>query len=123
MPQIGVLFNEVLVPRLAFFTFAILRVKGFFDRVAANFAAAERCDGYIDRSELIPGTQARTWGEPVAPRFFREGEHGGAPHDHGPTAVAFHIKQAFGPDGRPVELDRARVKALVRKNAGAGGEP
>jgi hypothetical protein len=48
MPPIGVSFNEALVPRLAFFTFAILRegyghpqVKGFFDRVAANFAAAE----------------------------------------------------------------------------------
>ena len=67
------------MPRLAFFTFAILRegyghprVKGFFDRVAANFAGAERCDG--------------------------------------------------GPDGHPVELDRARVKALVRKNAGTVSE-
>src|SRR5579864_3632763 len=120
-------------------------------------------------------------GEPMAPRFFREGEHGGAPrslslwrdlesvfafayahvhaealshrkewflppawpayvawwvadghtpdwheatvrlehlHDHGPTAFAFHFKQAFGSDGHPVELDRTRVKALVRKNAG-----
>jgi len=181
------------VPRLAFFTLAILReghghprVKGFFDRVAANFAAAEHCDGNIDRSELIPGTQTHTWGEPVAPRFFREGEHGGAPrslslwrslesvfafayshvhaealthrkewflppawppyvawwvadghtpdwheatvrlehlHDHGSTAFAFHFKQAFGPDGRPVELDRTRVKALVQRNAGTGHEP
>ena len=48
MPPIGVSFNEALVPRLAFFTFAVLReacghprVRGFFDRVAANLAAAE----------------------------------------------------------------------------------
>lgn len=105
------------MPRLAFFTFAILReayghprVKGFFDRVAANFAAAERCDGYIDRSELIPGTQAHTWGEPVAPRFFREGEPGGAPR-------SLSLWRDLDDHG-PVELDRTRVKALVRKNAG-----
>jgi hypothetical protein len=31
-----------------------------------NFAAAERCDGFIARSALVSGTEQHTWGTPVA---------------------------------------------------------
>jgi len=57
-----VLSDEALVPRLAFFTFAILRegyghprVKGFFDRVVANFAAAERGSFARESAAARPG--------------------------------------------------------------------
>lgn len=32
-------------------------------------------------------------------------------HEHGPTAHAFNFKQPFDPDGNPVTLDRAKIKA------------
>jgi len=38
-------------------------------------------------------------------------------HDHGPGPRAFTFKQAFGPDGAALEIDRARVKALTEANA------
>ena len=38
-------------------------------------------------------------------------------HDHGPGPRAFTFKQAYNPDGAPVEIDRARVKALIEANA------
>lgn len=38
-------------------------------------------------------------------------------HDHGPSPQAFTFKQPYGPDGEPVEIDRARVKLLVEANA------
>lgn len=71
---------------VAFFTFGILReaqghpqVQGFFDRIARNFAAAEQSDGFIGRSTLDPATGQHSWGERVAPRFFRADEHSAAP--------------------------------------------
>jgi hypothetical protein len=72
--------------KVAFFTFGILRearghpqVQGFYDRNARTFEAAERSDGFIGRSTRDPATGQHRWGEQVAPRFFREDEHGGAP--------------------------------------------
>ncbi|AKI03275.1 protein of unknown function (DUF3291) [Hoeflea sp. IMCC20628] len=38
-------------------------------------------------------------------------------HDHGPGPDAFTFKQPYGPDGEPLEIDRARVKALIEANA------
>jgi len=38
-------------------------------------------------------------------------------HDHGPSPQGFSFKQPYGPDGDPVQIDRARVKALVKANA------
>lgn len=38
-------------------------------------------------------------------------------HDHGACPQAFSFKQPYGQDGEPVEIDRARVKALVEENA------
>lgn len=38
-------------------------------------------------------------------------------HDHGPGPQAFTFKQPYGPDGEPLEIDRARVKALMEANA------
>lgn len=38
-------------------------------------------------------------------------------HDHGPGPKAFTFKQAYDPDGVPLEVDRARVKVLVEVNA------
>jgi hypothetical protein len=72
--------------KLAVFTFGILReaeghpqVQGFVDRLAHNFETAERSDGFVGRSTLDPDTRQDSWGERVAPRFFREDEHSGAP--------------------------------------------
>ncbi len=68
--------------RVAFYTFGILRetpghpqVQGFFDRIHANFGAAEQSVGFIDRSRLDPETGLYSWGEWVSPRFFREEVH------------------------------------------------
>ncbi|MDP2120817.1 MAG: DUF3291 domain-containing protein [Hoeflea sp.] len=36
--------------------------------------------------------------------------------DHGPAPAAFTFKQPFGADGEPLEIDRARVKALTEAN-------
>lgn len=38
-------------------------------------------------------------------------------HDHGPSPRAFTFKQAFDPQGAPLEIGRDRVKALVSANA------
>ncbi len=38
-------------------------------------------------------------------------------HDHGAGPRAFTFKQAYGPDGAPLEIDRDRVKALIEANA------
>ncbi|PHR22306.1 MAG: hypothetical protein COA37_11290 [Hoeflea sp.] len=38
-------------------------------------------------------------------------------HDHGAGPQAFTFKQPYRPDGAPVEIDRARVKAMVEANA------
>lgn len=38
-------------------------------------------------------------------------------HDHGPGPRAFNFKQAYDPDGEPVGIDRARIKALIERNA------
>jgi len=38
-------------------------------------------------------------------------------HDHGPSLKAFTFKQAYTPDGEPLEMDRARIKALIEANA------
>lgn len=65
--------------RLAFYTFGILRearghaqVQGFFDRIAATFAAAEGTDGFVARgfSQREPS---------LGPRFFDPATHPLAP--------------------------------------------
>lgn len=68
--------------RVAIFTFGVLReaeghpqVQGFYDSRPGTFAAAERSDGFIDRSRLDPETNRQSWGEWVHPQFYREGEH------------------------------------------------
>lgn len=38
-------------------------------------------------------------------------------HDQGPGPRAFTFKQAYDPDGAPLEIDRDRVKALIEVNA------
>lgn len=38
-------------------------------------------------------------------------------HDHGAGPRAFTFKQAYGPDGAPLEIDRDRVKGLIEANA------
>ena len=38
-------------------------------------------------------------------------------HDNGPSPRAFTFKQAYDPEGNPLEIDRARVKALMEMNA------
>ena len=72
------------MPRIAFYTFGILRepkgheqVQGFFDRIEAAFAQAEESECFIQRerrTDLIEG-----WGPYVSPRFFDETRHAGAP--------------------------------------------
>ena len=37
-------------------------------------------------------------------------------NDHGPSPRAFTFKQAYAPDGEPLEIDRVRVKALIEAN-------
>jgi len=37
-------------------------------------------------------------------------------HDHGPSPRAFTFKQAYGSDGEPLEINRARVKTLTETN-------
>jgi len=67
------------MPRIAFYTFGILRepmgheqVQGFFDRIDSVFAAAEKSEGFIDRNR-----EARE--NYVSPRFFDKNIHAGAP--------------------------------------------
>jgi hypothetical protein len=38
-------------------------------------------------------------------------------HDHGAGPGAFTFKEAYSPDGEPLEIDRGRVKALIEANA------
>lgn len=38
-------------------------------------------------------------------------------HDHGAGPAAFSLKQPYGPDGRPQEIDRLRIKEIVARNA------
>ena len=40
-------------------------------------------------------------------------------HDNGPTPHAFTFKTAFGPDGDPIEVSRAKAKGKVAQNEGA----
>jgi hypothetical protein len=62
--------------RLAFMTFGVLheprshpRSKGFVDRIPATYAAAERSEGFVDRSYLDPDTGRHSWGDSVCPSF------------------------------------------------------
>ncbi|MBC7285508.1 DUF3291 domain-containing protein [Hoeflea sp.] len=38
-------------------------------------------------------------------------------HDNGPGPAAFTFKQPYAPDGKPMAVDRSRVKRLVEANA------
>ncbi len=38
-------------------------------------------------------------------------------HNHGPSHGAFTFKQAYGPHGENLQIDRARIKDLVEANA------
>ena len=38
-------------------------------------------------------------------------------HDHSAGPAAFSFKQPYGPDGRPQEIDRLRIKEIVARNA------
>ncbi len=65
------------MPRVAIFTFGILRqahghpqVQGFFDRDPHTFRAAERSDGFIARSGYEDDSGPPNWGAHVYPRFF-----------------------------------------------------
>lgn len=69
------------MPRVAFYTFSILRaphgskqVQGFFDRIFFVFYAADNIDGFIDRAR-----SESDWGPYATPRFFVEGKHAEAP--------------------------------------------
>jgi hypothetical protein len=42
-------------------------VQGFADRIDTVFDTAERCDGYLGRTEFDSKTDTFTWGEFVAP--------------------------------------------------------
>ena len=68
------------MPRLAFYTFTILKapeghaeVQGMFDRMFFVFFAADRTPGFIDRAR-----NEADWGPHGYPRFFKDGEHAGA---------------------------------------------
>ncbi|KAA1179252.1 DUF3291 domain-containing protein [Rhizobium tropici] len=43
-------------------------------------------------------------------------------HDHGASPTAFSFKQSYGPDGRPQEIDRLRIKEIVARNAASQSE-
>lgn len=67
------------MPKLAFYTFAILlekkghpQVQGFWDRVDAVFTQARNSEGFI---ELDSGR----WGDYVSPRFYDPEKHASAP--------------------------------------------
>ena len=64
------------MPRLAFFTFAILRAPRqhpdsapFLAAIDPTNAAAERAEGFLDQSRVDPDTGRHSWGEPVLPSF------------------------------------------------------
>ena len=73
--------------RVAFMTFSVLReapghrqVQGFFDRLEANYLAAERSDGMIERSRTLNHRRGETtWGYFPVSRFFDPTKHGGTP--------------------------------------------
>ena len=72
------------MPRVALTTFAILRspygdpqVQGFFDSLAATFAAADGFEGFVGRSARDPVTLRHSWGDPVHPRFYDPSRHAG----------------------------------------------
>ena len=67
------------MPRLAFYTFGILRekeghpqVQGFYDRIDTVFKQARSSDGFIALSDA-------SWGEYVSPRFYDKNIHAVAP--------------------------------------------
>lgn len=67
------------MPRIAFYTFGILRepyghprVQGFFDRIDSVFEQAKNSEGFI---ALDDGT----WGDYVWPRFYVKEKHAAAP--------------------------------------------
>jgi hypothetical protein len=53
--------------------------QGFRDREAANFEAAERGPGFIDRSGYPDEPGWQSWGEQVYPRFYIDRGDGWAP--------------------------------------------
>jgi hypothetical protein len=64
--------------KLAFLTFGVQlgpdddpRVRGFIERIEANFAAAEASQGFIDRSRFDETRGTHTWGEPSNPPQFQ----------------------------------------------------
>jgi hypothetical protein len=64
------------MPRLAFFTFAILRAPrqhpdsaSFLAAIDPTNAAAERAEGFLDQTRVDPDTGRHSWGEPVLPSF------------------------------------------------------
>ena len=67
------------MPRIAFYTFGILRekeghpqVQGFYDRINSVFEQARNSDGFIALSDA-------SWGEYVSPRFYDKEKHAAAP--------------------------------------------
>ena len=72
------------MPLAALTTFAVLRapigdpqVRGFFDRLADTFGAADGFEGFVGRSSRDPVTLRHTWGDPVHPRFHDPARHAG----------------------------------------------
>ncbi|TXH85259.1 MAG: DUF3291 domain-containing protein [Rhizobium sp.] len=63
------------------------------------------------------------WAEAGAVPQWRDGverlEH---LHDHGSSPRAFSFKQPYGPEGRPLQIDRLRIKDIVALNAATQGE-
>lgn len=39
-------------------------------------------------------------------------------YDHGPSPYAFDFKHPFGPNGKPIEIDRVLTKVKMERNAG-----
>jgi hypothetical protein len=63
--------------RIAFLTMALLKapradpaVAGFMSRIEKNFACAEACAGFIDRSRMNPDTGIYDWGCRATPKTF-----------------------------------------------------
>lgn len=72
--------------RVALFTFGLFREaaehpsnQGFHDRNDANLAAAERSDGFIDRSGYDGDPGPQSWGVQVYPHFYVERGDGWSP--------------------------------------------
>lgn len=58
----------------------------------------------------VAGDYVPTWAEAVAKHEQL--------HDQGPSAQVFKLLRAYGPDGRRRQLDRRRIAAKARANAG-----